>query len=302
MSTLYEYYNSGNDSYNAVYGNIWCGQSFTTVASFSISSVKLFLNRTGDPGTITVSIKATSGGLPTDDDLCSGTISGSSITYNPVGAWYEITFSSPYTLDAETKYAIIVRTSASFPNILYWHYDHTSPTYAGGSYHFSANGGSSWSANTGTDFMFETWGNPILPGKPTNPTPADEESGIALHSTTVTWESGGNTDSYNIYFGTLSGFLSLVAEGVTELEATLVTGNFTNYGFPQYWRVDAVNDAGITQGDEWYLTTILFDTIIPTGMSLVDGELTGTPTGENNMITVRRLVAAANSKIWYEDL
>ena len=96
--------------------------------------------------------------------------------------------------------------------------------------------------------------------------------------------------------------MSLVAEGVTELEATLVTGNFTNYGFPQYWRVDAVNDAGITQGDEWYLTTIAFDAIIPTGMSLVDGELTGTPTGENNMITVRRLVAAANSKIWYEDL
>ena len=116
MSTLYEYYNSGNDSYNAVYGNTWCGQSFTTVASFSISSVKLFLNRTGDPGTITVSIKATSGGLPTDDDLCSGTISGSSITYNPVGAWYEITFSSPYTLDAETQYAIVVRTSASIPS------------------------------------------------------------------------------------------------------------------------------------------------------------------------------------------
>jgi len=143
---------------------------------------------------------------------------------------------------------------------------------------------------------------PAPPEKPINPTPEHEGSGIALHDTTATWENGGGATSYNIYYGTLSGFLELVAEGVSDLEQVLIEGNFDHYGEIYYWRVDAVNDAGVTQGDEWAFTTLIYNPVLPTGLSLVDGEPTGTPTGENNMITVRRLVAAAENAIWYEDV
>ncbi|MCK5608886.1 hypothetical protein KAR91_43840 [Candidatus Pacearchaeota archaeon] len=145
-----------------------------------------------------------------------------------------------------------------------------------------------------------------LPGKPITPTPSHEASDITLHGTTGTWVSGGNTDSYNVYYGTLSGFLELVESGVVDLSLALVEGQFSVYGRISYWRVDAVNEAGIAVGDEWYFTTMLFGPPLPTGVTLDYGEdppvPTGTPTGENNMMTVRKLIAAANGKIWYEDL
>lgn len=141
------------------------------------------------------------------------------------------------------------------------------------------------------------------PGKPTTPYPANAATGVTLDDTTATWVNGGNTDSYNIYYGTLSGFLDLVAEGVTDLSQALIEGAYGVYNRITYWRVDAVNEVGITTGDEWYFTTLIFDPVLPTGVTLDgDGEPTGTPTGESGMLTIKKLVAAANSKIWYEDI
>lgn len=42
----------------------------------------------------------------------------------------------------------------------------------------------------------------------------------------------------------------------------------------------------------------------PTGMSMDEdtNELTGTPTGENNIITIRKLVGVAGSKVWFESI
>ena len=140
-----------------------------------------------------------------------------------------------------------------------------------------------------------------LPKKPINPTPEHEASNVGLNATTVTWEDGGGAESYNVYYGTLSGFLTLLEEGVTDTEYTLITGAWPYYDNIFYWRVDAVNANGTTQGDEWNFTTLVFDPVLPTGVTLdEDGNPTGTPTGENNIITVKRLVAAANNRIWYE--
>ena len=47
----------------------------------------------------------------------------------------------------------------------------------------------------------------------------------------------------------------------------------------------------------------MLDPPLPSGVTLdEDGNPTGTPTGENNMITIKRLVVAAKSKIFYEDI
>ena len=79
-SHLYEYYNTGDDSGQSVYGSNWYAQTFTPSIAHTITSVKLLLYRSGSPGTVTVSIRATDGsGHPIGPDLCSGTTDGSTL-------------------------------------------------------------------------------------------------------------------------------------------------------------------------------------------------------------------------------
>jgi len=154
----------------------------------------------------------------------------------------------------------------------------------------------------------ETWSfdTNALPSKPVNPTPSDAADDVTLDQETITWEDGGGATSYDVYYGDTSGDLTLVSEGQTGLSFTIdgiTLGSPFDYLVTRYWRVDAVNAAGTTTGDEWSFASIAFDPPLPTGVTLnAEGEPTGTPTGESNMITVRKLVVAANDKIWYEDI
>ena len=160
-TTLYEYHNTGDNSAGSFWGNVWYAQTFTVGAtSHTVTSVKLKLARKGSPGIVTVSIRATSGLLPTGADLTSGTINGNSlISWTSGSAWYEIALTS-YALSANTKYAIVVRApNGDSNNCLFWRTGGSSPTYAGGNFVYSTNGGGSWGSST-SDQMFEVWGNP----------------------------------------------------------------------------------------------------------------------------------------------
>ena len=76
-SQTWESYIVGDSTNTIVYGNLWAGQTFTvTPESHSIGAVALRLFRVGNPSTLTVSIRETSAGVPTGDDLTSGTIDG----------------------------------------------------------------------------------------------------------------------------------------------------------------------------------------------------------------------------------
>ena len=100
--------------------------------------------------------------------------------------------------------------------------------------------------------------------------------------------------------------LALVSEGQVGLSFT-ITG--IDYGSPfeylvsRAWRIDAINDAGTTTGDVWTFAAMAFDPPLPSGVTLDEnGNPTGDATGENNMMTVRRLIAAAQNKIFYENV
>lgn len=106
---------------------------------------------------------------------------------------------------------------------------------------------------------------------------------------------------YDVYFDSGDG-LELIAVSVSDLEQAIAFGPF-EYNTEYSWRVDATNDYGTTTGDVWTFTCIKYDPPLPDGVTLdAAGDPTGTPTGENCMVTTRLLVAAANSKIWYEDI
>jgi len=161
MSTLFEYYNTGDDSQVLVHGATWYAQTFTPSIAHKITSVELLMGRKDSPGTITVSIRATDGsGHPTGEDLCSGTTNGNTLPSGPPGEWREITLGDGYDLSASTKYAIVVRAlDGDANNAVYWMVDITSPTYSGGNQEYSNNSGSSWTSHTDKDLMFEEWGS-----------------------------------------------------------------------------------------------------------------------------------------------
>jgi len=156
--TLYEYYNTGDDIGLSIYGDKWKAQTLTPSEDHKNTKVKLKLYRVGEPGIITVSIKATSEHFPTGDDLCVGTTNGNTLTTDSAGEWREIILGSGYNLLAETQYAIVVRAlDGDSDNKIQWKADSSSPTYAGGEYCLSSDGGDSWQRNTLYDFMFEDW-------------------------------------------------------------------------------------------------------------------------------------------------
>jgi hypothetical protein len=156
---MYEYYNTGDDNHVWLYGTTWVAQTFTPSVAHTITSVKLKLFRSGSPGIITVSIRATSGGQPTGGDLCSGATTGNTLTASAPGEWRDITLGSGYGLSASTTYAILVRaTGGDASNYLWWRVDGSSPTYGGGMYLLSFNSGSSWTSGSSYDLMFEEWG------------------------------------------------------------------------------------------------------------------------------------------------
>jgi hypothetical protein len=109
-----EYYATGDDTGDTlIQGDNWQAQTFTTQDAYTMAKVKLKLYRSGNPGIITVSIKATDvNGHPTGDDLCSGTTDGDTLTTDTAGEEREIPLTPGYALAISTKYAIVVRCAA----------------------------------------------------------------------------------------------------------------------------------------------------------------------------------------------
>ncbi len=102
---------------------------------------------------------------------------------------------------------------------------------------------------------FETVGQdePVsLPSKPTDPYPSNGAINMG-GAVNPSWNNGGGATSYKIYFGTDSSPDNGEYKGeitVTSYEPGTLTQNTT-----YYWRIDAVNSAGITSGNVWSFTT-----------------------------------------------
>ena len=105
-------------------------------------------------------------------------------------------------------------------------------------------------------------------------------------------------ETYDIYFG-LTGDLVLISFDQDGLSVEVPYA--LEYNTEYSWRVDATNAVGTTTGDVWSFTALVFAPPLPSGVTLDgDGNPTGTPTGVNNMVTLKRLVTASNNKVFYE--
>jgi hypothetical protein len=169
------------------------------------------------------------------------------------------------------------------------------------------------------------------PSKATTPAPADAVTNVTLDQANITWVDGGGADTFDVYYGTESGNLSLVSSaqaGVSFTVTGITNGSPYEYLITRYWRIDSTNAAGTTTGDEWSFTTIRLSAPSQTywysagnyhyrlliqadgsyGDSPADGGVEDTDyeklTGylPNFISTTRKLVGVANSKVWYEDI
>jgi hypothetical protein len=142
------------------------GQTFTAAISGTLhaADINLFCNGcTGTTPNLTVSVRATSGGLPTGADLASATIPGFS---DDVAAYYTATFASPATLTAGTMYALVVRP-VSNPSVGTYALSRSGASgagdniYAGGTRVSDSANGTSWSipltGGVSTDAGFKTY-------------------------------------------------------------------------------------------------------------------------------------------------
>jgi hypothetical protein len=164
----------------------------------------------------------------------------------------------------------------------------------------------------------DTWNFDPRPGQVSVHSPDTDETGWLLNDIQATWESpSANTTSYSVSYGTLSGFLSVVGT-TSDLFINLRSSPFPLMGEIYYYRIDAVNQFGTTQGVEIAFTTLIQKLVSPTyyyypfyyrllpggshpptGVEDTDYVVVGAP---NFISTSRILTAIAMNKFWYEDL
>jgi hypothetical protein len=169
----------------------WNGQTFIPAVTGELSRVDVQLFCSGCTGTtpnITVSIRATSAGLPAGADLATATIPGFA---NAAGTFYTATFGSPATLTSGTQYALILGPIANpSPGAGYFWIRASPGTYASGQRVLSADSGGTWSADSTRDYNFRTFistgyassGNLVSSSKDGNPL-----GGLTPIWSTISW-------------------------------------------------------------------------------------------------------------------
>ncbi|HEX2617454.1 MAG TPA: carboxypeptidase regulatory-like domain-containing protein, partial [Flavobacteriales bacterium] len=181
----------------------WGGQTFTPSATGQLVSADINLFCSGCTGTtpnLTLSLRATSGGLPTGADLASGTIAGFS---SGSSAYYSVTFASPPTVTSGTQYALVIRPTANpSPGTYALTRSGTSTAgadvYAGGTRVAGATSGTVWSipltggVNTDAGFKvylktgFAASGDLASANKDSNPAPTGTPNWTTLSWTGTT--------------------------------------------------------------------------------------------------------------------
>ena len=129
-----------------------------------------------------------------------------------------------------------------------------SPHLAPGSlYYWRIDARGAGGVTRGPVWSFTTAGMPELPRKPVSPSPADGATAVPS-DLVLSWDSGGHTTSYDVYFGTNPVPAASELRG-TQAARTYFPGRLLA-GTRYYWRVDATNGQGTTTGDVWTFITV----------------------------------------------
>lgn len=198
-------------------------QSFVPATGGVMNKISIYIKKTGAPGNIKVRIAPDDGNEPDDDDLAEATLQASQVTGSY--AWIDVSFQSPPTLTAGTRYWLILDASKDANKYWIIGLDATDG-YAAGTGKSTTNwsaSNASW-ASAGGDFNFKIW-----------------LGGVITKLTDVTVE--GNAHANTIEDSTIHG--DAYYQSLTD---TVVTGTL-HAGSPDPGPIDfPVSDAQI---DDW---------------------------------------------------
>jgi hypothetical protein len=161
--TEYEKLDTGQDADSSdIYGVNMTAMQFTSQSTaHTVTKIKVYLMRSGSPGTVTCELREAAAGVPIGEALTYGVASGNSFSAAAY-AWITFDLSDEYSLSASTQYAIVISAvNGDAANYVLWGQD------AGGGLASaissdSTDGGSTWVAAATADGLFEIWGNGVL--------------------------------------------------------------------------------------------------------------------------------------------
>jgi hypothetical protein len=267
------YYQADGDNGDVfVSGNNWEAQTFTAGVTGTLRYVLLKLWFSGDPGTVTVSIRAADGsGHPTGADLTGMSFNWSSMLAQNLngrgfmgspGNLLRVDFSTPLVLTSGTKYAIVIRTSNGNLNLR----KKDSSLYASGNREYSSNGGGSWTTDNTVGYIFEEWYTlndfKLLPDAALNigdefywgyDQPFDgiiQDIGVAGQGSYILVFSYSRVGDFNPCIGLVDGtnqFQNLYTNQITHNRQGDFAAQTVN-GISKYWIKATVTDAGSGYG------------------------------------------------------
>jgi hypothetical protein len=202
----------------------WYAQTFQYSQKFNLTKVSLLLDKGSNvpTGDFIVSIRKTSGGLPTGSDLVNASIPGSSITNAGYGVWYNFTMN--IVLNASTTYAIVTRLpDGDGTHYVGWFYKSGDP-YPNGTYVYSGNSGSTWSISSTYDFEFIVYGFTL--------TSATLTFSDTISSVNYVKVNGIDWTDYTYSGNTLT--VNNLSNLVNNIEASVYTGGFSPFFVPMF--------------------------------------------------------------------
>jgi len=278
--------------------------NFVTTEAYNAEYIVLRGWRQGSFTSVTAYLYAVDGSnKPTGSALAtSQSIPGNEIPVDPNVTNITFTFISPYTVMVDTEYAIVVTVVGGNQshNWFDW-WIQNNGGYIRGVY-FT---GDDWYMYSPDSHWHQVWGSD--PSRQiTLTSPADEDTGVLLQPL-LQWSIGGDGaaegDLLDIYLRkddanfTDDDLLTGLVDATLNSSLQVVAG--LEYDATYYWQVQAF----ASEEDDLLSSSVFSFTVqsfSPPGYSI--HPISGLPTGANNQLTVRRLIAAANGKIWYEDL
>ncbi|WP_346288043.1 IPTL-CTERM sorting domain-containing protein [Zoogloea sp.] len=280
----------------------WAGQTFTPAMTGQLTKVDINLFCSGCTGTtpnLTLSLRATSGGLPTGADLATATVSGFA---SGASAFYTATFASPYTVTAGTQYAIVIRpTTNPAPGTYALTRSGTaaagSNVYAGGTRVAGATSGTVWSVpltgGVSTDAGFNIYINSgyVASGSLTSATKdSNPASGYSTTWTSLSW-TGATPPNTTLRFqvaasNSNSGPFSFVGPDGTAATFFTTTGaslgQFNGNRYLQYKALLSSSDSTVTPVASD--VTTCFTTLPPPAVTAVSP--TAGPTTGGTVVTI----------------
>lgn len=101
------------------------------------------------------------------------------------------------------------------------------------------------------------WTFTTASAKAANPTPSNNATAVsyAIDSVALSWAKGFTGSSYQVYFGTASGSMTLLG---TTSGNTMNSPTYMKQNTQYYWRVDTLGESGTVTGDTWTFKTGVF--------------------------------------------